>query len=135
DTGLGLEALRRGIVAVIDGGDAVAGVLQPAGDGCTDAARSSRDDGDFRHASPPHLEPAPVHPALHFLRCVVRRPGSAFDAHGDAHAAPDAQRGETLVDIPALHLMEQGYEDARARGADRVPDRDGAAIDVDDVRV
>ena len=35
----------------------------------------------------------------------------------------------------ALHLVQQGGEDPRARGADRVADGDGAAIDVDLVRI
>ena len=30
-----------------------------------------------------------------------------FDAHGDAHAAADAQRGEALLGVAALHLVQQ----------------------------
>ena len=37
-----------------------------------------------------------------------------LDAHGDAHAATDAQRGETFLGIALLHLMQQRDEDARA---------------------
>src|SRR6476659_3742900 len=37
--------------------------------------------------------------------------------------------------LAALHLVEKRHQHARARGADRVADGDGAAIDVDDLRV
>ena len=56
--------------------------------------------------------------------------GLAFQRHGDAHAAADAQRREALLGVPLLHLMQQGDQDARARGADRVADGDRAAVDV-----
>ena len=49
----------------------------------------------------------------------------------DAHAAADAQRGETLLGVAALHLEQQRVQDARARRADRMADRDRAAVDVD----
>src|ERR1041384_8437543 len=56
---------------------------------------------------------------------------SALDTHGDAHAAADAERREPLLGIALLHFMQQGHEHARARCADRVTDRNGAAVDVD----
>jgi hypothetical protein len=40
------------------------------------------------------------------------RAGSALDAHGDAHAAADAQRGQALLGVAALHLVQQRDEDA-----------------------
>src|SRR5436305_8671905 len=55
----------------------------------------------------------------------------AREAHRDAHAAADAQRGEALLGIALLHLVQQGYQHARAGGADRMADRNRAAIDVD----
>src|SRR3546814_7337390 len=55
----------------------------------------------------------------------------ALDAHGAAHAAADAERGERLLRVAALHLVKEGHEDAGARGADRMAERDGAAVDVD----
>src|SRR5882672_7706658 len=55
----------------------------------------------------------------------------ARNAHGDAHAAADAQRGEALLGVALLHLVEQGRQHARARGADRMAERDRAAIDVE----
>src|SRR5690348_10325684 len=61
--------------------------------------------------------------------------GSAFDGQGHAHAPADAQRGDALLRVLALHLVQQGHQDAAARGADRVADGDGAAIHVDLVDV
>src|SRR5260370_35862936 len=63
------------------------------------------------------------------------RKSVALDAHRDAHAAADAERGETLLGVALLHLVEQRGEHARARGADRMAERDGAAIDVELVRI
>ena len=54
----------------------------------------------------------------------------ALDAHRDAHAAADAKRGEALLGVAALHFVEQGGQDARARGSDGVADGDGAAVHV-----
>jgi hypothetical protein len=56
-------------------------------------------------------------------------------AHRDAHAAADAEPGEPLPGIALLHLVEQRHQHACTRRTDRVPDRDGAAIDVDLVGV
>src|ERR1044072_9426155 len=58
-----------------------------------------------------------------------------LDAEGDAHAAADTQGGEALLGVALLHFVEKGGEDAGARGADRVADRDRAAVDVDLVGV
>ena len=55
----------------------------------------------------------------------------ACDAHRDAHAAADAQGGETLLGIALLHFVQQRHQHARAGGADGVADRDRAAVDVD----
>ena len=38
-------------------------------------------------------------------------------AHCHAHAAADAEGGEPLLRARTLHLMKEGGEDARARGA------------------
>src|SRR5262245_29458300 len=56
-------------------------------------------------------------------------------AHGHAHAAADAQGGKPLVGVAALHLKQQRVEHAPAGSTDRMPDGDGAAIDVDLVGV
>src|SRR3984885_3057531 len=53
-----------------------------------------------------------------------------LDAHGDAHAAADAERGEALFRVALLHLVQQRDEHACAAGADGMADGDGAAIDV-----
>src|SRR5262245_30705917 len=67
----------------------------------------------------------PVAASSLILRSVAR------DAHGDAHAAADAQRRQALLGVALLHLVEQRHENARPRRADRMAERDGAAIDVD----
>src|SRR5258707_2921108 len=54
----------------------------------------------------------------------------AFDGHGHAHAAADAQRGEALLRVALLHFVQQRDEDAAARSADRVAERDRAAVHV-----
>src|SRR6516165_6257227 len=37
-----------------------------------------------------------------------------FEAHGDAHAAADAESGEAFFGVALVHLKEQGGEDTRA---------------------
>src|SRR6266851_9048364 len=53
------------------------------------------------------------------------------DAHRDAHAAADAQRGEALLGIALLHFVQQRDQHAGTGSADGVADRDRAAVDVD----
>src|SRR5208282_722499 len=60
---------------------------------------------------------------------------AALDAHGDPHAAADAERGEAALRVALLHLVEKGGKHARARGADRMAERYGAAVHVDLARV
>src|SRR5215470_20422997 len=55
----------------------------------------------------------------------------AGDAHGNTHAAADAQGRQALLGIAALHLEQKRIENAGTGGPDRVPDGDGAAVDVD----
>src|SRR5882762_3856405 len=62
---------------------------------------------------------------------VSNRWNSALHAHGDAHAAADAERGEALLGVTLLHLEEQRHQHAAARGADRMAERDRPAVDVD----
>jgi hypothetical protein len=38
----------------------------------------------------------------------------ALNAHGNAHAAADAEGGETFLRIPALHFIKQRGQNARA---------------------
>lgn len=58
-----------------------------------------------------------------------------FDAHRDAHAAANAQRGEALRGLAALQFEDKRVEDAGTGRTDRVADGNRAAIDVDLVRV
>src|SRR3546814_2609744 len=64
------------------------------------------------------------------LRSPVGWSSVALDAHGDAHAAADAQGGEAFLGVAALHFIQQGHQHAGARGADRMADGNGAAVDV-----
>lgn len=60
---------------------------------------------------------------------------SALDAHCDAHAAANAERGEAFLRVASLHFEQQRVQNARARGADRVADGNRAAINVYDGRI
>src|SRR4029079_7169807 len=64
-----------------------------------------------------------------------RRRSIPLDAHGDAHAAADAQRGEALFGIALLHLVQQRHQHASAGCADRMADGAGAALDGDLARI
>ena len=50
---------------------------------------------------------------------------------GAAHAAADAQRDQRATRVAALELVDHGAGDHRAGSAQRVADRDGAAVDVE----
>src|SRR5262245_38642295 len=64
------------------------------------------------------------------LRPTRRCWSVALDAHGNTHAAADAQRGQAFLCIAALHLEQERIQHPGARGADGVADGDGAAVDV-----
>ena len=55
----------------------------------------------------------------------------ALNAHGNAHAAADAERGQALLGTRTLHFMQQRDQHARTRCADGVTNGNGTAIDVD----
>ncbi len=57
--------------------------------------------------------------------------GSALKRQRNAHAAANAQGRQTLLGITALHFVQQGHQDAAARRANGVANRDGTAVDVD----
>src|SRR5213082_708380 len=59
----------------------------------------------------------------------------ALDREGDTHAAPDTQRRESPLGVALAHLVKQRHQDAAAGGADRVAERNGAAVHVDLGRV
>src|SRR5688572_188506 len=60
---------------------------------------------------------------------------SSFDRQSYSIAAAEAERGDAAFEIPLLQGIDQRGQDARAAGADRVAERDGAAIDVHSGRV
>lgn len=53
-----------------------------------------------------------------------------FHHHGDALPPANAQRGQTVAHVPALHLINQGGQDAGAAVAQSVAVGNGAAVDV-----
>src|SRR5258707_10203941 len=70
-----------------------------------------------------------THPAA--FSSVACNASVACDAHSNPHAAADAQRGEALLGVALLHLVQQRDQHAGAGSADRMADRDRATIDVD----
>ena len=56
-------------------------------------------------------------------------------APSNTHATADAQRGQALLGIAALHFVLQGHQNTATRRADRVANGDGATIHVDLGRV
>ena len=83
----------------------------------------------LHHAEPERIKKAAYHAA--FFTDEGERVGLALQSHGNAHAAADAQRGQTLLGVTALHFVQQRHQDAAARRSDRVANGDGATIDVD----
>lgn len=59
----------------------------------------------------------------------------SFQQQGQTHAAADAQRCESKLRLTLLHLVNQRGRDSHAGAADRVAQRDGAAVDVQTFRV
>src|ERR671914_2325612 len=66
--------------------------------------------------------PADKQPVLH---------SETFDDARDGHAEAHAHRGDSITRVPALELVQQGRRHARPRGAERVAERDPAAVGVD----
>src|SRR2546423_14499349 len=62
--------------------------------------------------------------------CFIVLPFLAFDGKRDSHAAADAKRCEAAPRVALLHFVEQRDQHARARSADRMTERDGAAVHV-----
>src|SRR5438105_8083365 len=62
-------------------------------------------------------------PLIFLLEC--------FDEHGAAEAAADADARHSLFLARALQCLEQMQHDARARGADRMAQRDCPAVDIE----
>src|SRR5205085_451974 len=59
------------------------------------------------------------------------RGSAALDAHRDALADPDAERGHPALRVSRVHRVEERDEDAAAARADRVAERDGSTTYVD----
>src|SRR5215831_10640270 len=55
---------------------------------------------------------------------------SPLQAHRDAHTAANAECGQALVRVAALHFVKKRHEDPGTRGADWMPDRDRTTIHV-----
>src|SRR5438094_3717377 len=54
----------------------------------------------------------------------------ALDGKGYSVAAAEAEGGDAALEVAALQFVEQRDEDARAARADRMAERDGAAIHI-----
>ena len=61
---------------------------------------------------------------------LSHRPSSSLDDHRDSLAAADARGGEAVARLAAPQLEHQGQQQPRAGGAQRMAERDGAAVDV-----
>src|SRR5690606_18839682 len=59
----------------------------------------------------------------------------ALDRKRDGVATAEAERRDTALRVALLQRVQQCDQDARARRADRVTERDGAAVHVDAVPV
>src|SRR5262245_13503462 len=59
----------------------------------------------------------------------------SFDDRGDALADADAHGCQAVAAAALLHFMDQRRHDARAAAAERVPQRNGAAVDVELPRI
>src|SRR5438128_479589 len=80
-------------------------------------------------AMPCPIWPAPTTPS--FLTSI----SGPLDEQSDAFAAADTQRRAAGLDAGVGHRVQQRDENARARRADRVAERDRAAPDVHLLRV
>src|ERR1700724_3609454 len=65
------------------------------------------------------------------LNSLLGNGSVASYAHGDPHAAADAERGKALLGIALLHLVQQRHQHARTGCANGMAESDRAAIDVD----
>ena len=54
-----------------------------------------------------------------------------FENAGRAHAAADAHRDHAVARVAALQFAQQGGRELGAGAAQRMPQRDRAAVDVD----
>ena len=73
--------------------------------------------------------------AANYQELAAGRARSTLDSERNAHAAADAERGKALFGAAPLHFVQKRDKDAGARCADRMADRDRAAIDIHDRRI
>jgi hypothetical protein len=66
---------------------------------------------------------------------AARSPSDALDDRRGAQAAAAAHRLQAVAAAAPLQLVQQRYHQSRARGAERVAERDGAAVDVNALHV
>ena len=70
-------------------------------------------------------------PSASWSQRIVSAHADALHDRRHAHAAADAQRREAVAQVACLELVDQRAEDHRAGGAQRVAQRDRAAVHVD----
>src|SRR5438034_11172496 len=63
------------------------------------------------------------------------RSGCAVEERGLALADADAKRGEPVAAVAAPELVQECHDEAGAAHAERMPERDRAAVDVHALRV
>src|ERR1700759_3900214 len=68
---------------------------------------------------------------LKFLKAISRSPLHTLDDRGGTHAAADAQRDQRGLFVAALEYVDHGAENPRPGCAERMAERDRAAVDVD----
>ena len=102
------------------------------------AIERGRHDVDKPHIEPglrEHLRDAVAHRARadDADSLIVNAIGDLhpFDGERDAVAAAEAERRDAALQVAPLQRVEQRRQHARAARADRVAERDGAAVDVD----
>src|SRR5262245_12526778 len=83
-------------------------------------------------AIPLPIVPAPITPTVLISVANVCLP---FHRERDRVSAAETERRDPALRAAPSHLVEQGDEHARAARADRVAERDRAAVDVDARRV
>src|ERR1700761_1065784 len=69
------------------------------------------------------------------ISSAIAERSAALQQQCDPLAAADAQRDQAELEVPALHLVEDLGGDRRSGGADRMPERDRAAVGVDPLLV
>src|SRR5262245_61131874 len=82
-------------------------------------------------ATPKSRMQAHSEPASRFFTAIPLVPSHPLDDGSGAHAGADAQRHQPDVEVAALELVHQRTKDHSAGGAERMPQCDGAAVDVD----